>query len=187
MLYSESIIEEVRWFLSHYRGKVVVDPVMVATSGACLLKPGAVRALTSHLLPLASVVTPNLPEAERLLGHAIRSAGELRAAAREIYEHFGCAALAKGGHLPKASEAIDCYYSGKEEFTLSAPFIKGISTHGTGCTYAAAIAGYCARGYPLAKAVERAKQYINQAISQSVKVRDYDILNHFSNQPAVGA
>lgn len=179
MLYSRSIIEAVCSCLRDYDQPVVVDPVMVATSGARLLKPEAVRAVLMDLLPLASIVTPNLPEAEALLDRAIRSPAELRSAARELYEKCGCAALVKGGHLPQAKEAIDYYYDGHDEFMLAAPFVKGVSTHGTGCTYAAAIAGYCALGHKLAKAVERAKQYISRAIRESLNVRRHSVLNHF--------
>ncbi len=179
MLYSRSIIEAVCSFLRDYAQPVIVDPVMVATSGARLLKPGAARAVITELLPLASIVTPNLPEAEALLGRAIRSPAELRTAARELHEKCGCATLVKGGHLPRAREAIDYYYDGHDELIFAAPFIKGVSTHGTGCTYAAAIAGYCALGHKLAKAVELAKQYITRAINESLNVRRHSVLNHF--------
>ncbi len=178
MLYSEPTIEMVCGFLRNCRGPLIVDPVMVATSGARLLKPGAVRALTRQLLPIAALATPNLPEAEALLGHAVRSPTELRQAAREFHDRFGCAALIKGGHLPRGKEAVDYYYDGRDELTLAAPFIKGVSTHGTGCTYAAAIAGYCAQGHPLPQAVELAKQYISQAITQSLAARGHGVLNH---------
>jgi len=92
---------------------------------------------------------------------------DLRAAARTVHAHFGCAVLVKGGHLRGLKEAVDIFYDGKEELLLSAPFIRGVSTHGTGCTYSAAIAGQLARGRTLSRAVQAAKEYITQAIAQS--------------------
>jgi hydroxymethylpyrimidine/phosphomethylpyrimidine kinase len=158
---------------------LVVDPVMVSTSGAQLLKPAAVKALCTELLPLAAVVTPNLDEAEILVGEKLRSVTDLRAAARELHRRFGCAALVKGGHLRGLREAVDIFYDGRQELLLSAPFIRGVSTHGTGCTYSAAIAGHLALGCPLPMAVRRAKEYITQAIAGSQTVGRHSVLNYF--------
>ena len=149
---------------------LVVDPVMVATSGARLLKPSAIRALLDELLPLAAIVTPNLDEAEILVGHPVRTIDALRAAAREIQGRFGCAALVKGGHLSDGREAVDFFYDGRTELMLSAPFVRGVSTHGTGCTYSAAITAHLALGQNLAQAVARAKETITNSIAGSVKV-----------------
>jgi hydroxymethylpyrimidine/phosphomethylpyrimidine kinase len=180
MLYSAPIIRVVAESLRRYRGvPVVVDPVMVSTSGAQLLKPAAVRALCDQLLPLATVVTPNLDEAEILVGEKLRSVTDLRAAAHCLQRRFGCAALVKGGHLRGLREAVDIFYDGRQELLLSAPFVRGVSTHGTGCTYAAAIAGHLARGCALPRAVERAKDYITQAISQSQTAAGHGVLNCF--------
>jgi len=180
MLYSAPIIRAVAESLRRHRGvPLVVDPVMVSTSGAQLLKPAAVRALCAQLLPLATVVTPNLDEAEILVGGNLRSVPDLRAAARELHRRFGCAALVKGGHLRGLREAVDIFYDGRQELLLSAPFVRGVSTHGTGCTYSAAIAGYLARGCSLPKAVERAKEYITQAIAQSQVAAGHSVLNCF--------
>ena len=175
---------------------LVVDPVMVSTSGAQLLKPAAVKALCAELLPLATLVTPNLDEAEILVGEKLTSVTDLRAAARKLHQRFGCAALVKGGHLRGLKEAVDIFYDGRQELLLSAPFIRGVSTHGTGCTYSAAIAGHLARGCSLPRAVQRAKEYITQAIAQSRTAAGHSVLNwrgrasrlpHGASRPVAGA
>ena len=178
MLYSAPIIRVVAGFFRRCKGvPLVIDPVMVSTSGAQLLKPAAIKALCAELLPLATLVTPNLDEAEILVGEKLTSVTDLRAAARTLYQHFGCAALVKGGHLRGLREAVDIFYDGRQELLLSAPFIRGVSTHGTGCTYSAAIAGHLARGCSLPRAVRRAKEYITQAIAQSQTAAGYSVLN----------
>jgi hydroxymethylpyrimidine/phosphomethylpyrimidine kinase len=178
MLYSAPIIRVVAaFFRRHQRVPLVVDPVMVSTSGAQLLKPAAVKALCTELLPLATLVTPNLAEAEILVGEKLTSVTDLRAAARELHRRFGCAALVKGGHLRGLKEAVDIFYDGRQELLLSAPFIRGVSTHGTGCTYSAAIAGQLARGHSLPRAVQCAKEYITQAIAQSRTAAGHSVLN----------
>jgi hydroxymethylpyrimidine/phosphomethylpyrimidine kinase len=155
---------------------LVVDPVMVATSGARLLTPAARRLLLAELLPLARLVTPNLDEAAILSGLPLTSVGDMRLAARKIYARFGCAALVKGGHLPGARTAVDIYYDGKTELFLAAPFVRGLSTHGTGCTYSAAITAGLAAGRDLPRAVGRAKQYITRAIANSRRVGRHFVL-----------
>jgi hydroxymethylpyrimidine/phosphomethylpyrimidine kinase len=180
MLYSASIIRVVaEFFHRRQRLPLVVDPVMVSTSGAQLLEPPAVKVLRTELLPLATLVTPNLHEAEILVGAKLSSVTDLRAAARTLYQHFGCAALVKGGHLRGLREAVDIFYDGRQELLLSAPFIRGVSTHGTGCTYSAAITGHLARGCSLPRAVQQAKEYITQAIAQSQIVAGHSVLNCF--------
>lgn len=158
---------------------LVVDPVMIATSGAKLIDDTAISAIKTRLLPRAQLVTPNLQEAEVLTGRAIRSENDLRSAARTIHETFGCAALVKGGHLKAIREAVDFFYDGRTELMLTAPFIGGVSLHGTGCTYSAAITAYLAKGNSLPDAVARAKEFITQAIAQSVRVGKHDVLNSF--------
>jgi len=178
MLYSAEIIRVVSACLKRgRRPALVVDPVMVSTSGARLLQPSAIELLKRELLPLAAVVTPNLDEAEILVGRKLRSVEDLRAAARMLQRGFGCAALVKGGHLRGLKEAVDIYYDGKQELLLSAPFVRGVSTHGTGCTYSAAVAGYLARGRSLSQAVEHAKEYITQAIARSQTAAGHSLLN----------
>src|SRR6266446_1109882 len=147
MLYSAQLIRTVAGFFHARPGVLlVVDPVMVSSSGAQLLAPDAIKTLGHRLLRRATLVTPNLMEAEVLLGERITSVEDLRAAAREVQRRFGCAALVKGGHLRGLKEAVDIFYDGKQELLLTAPFIRGGRTHGTGCTYSAAVTGYLARG-----------------------------------------
>jgi hydroxymethylpyrimidine/phosphomethylpyrimidine kinase len=180
MLYSTELIRVVIDFFSHAkRPPLIVDPVMVATSGSRLLKPSAIRWLQEGLLPLATLVTPNLPEAEILLSHRIRDLNALRAAARELVSRYACAALVKGGHLEDGPEAIDFFFDGRNELMLTAPRVAGISSHGTGCTYSAAIAGHLALGCDLPCAVQMAKEYITQAIAQSVHINKHSALNWF--------
>ena len=173
---------------------LIVDPVMISTSGTMLLKPDAIKVLRERLLPLAALVTPNLHEAGILTGRKITSIDNMRAAAREIHAHFGCAALVKGGHLPwprrsgsdrvggrGGRKAVDIFFDGRMELLLTAPFVKGVRTHGTGCTYSAAIAGYLAHGLDLPQAVNHAKQFVTQAITQSYRIGGHFSLNHFVN------
>ena len=183
MLFSAPIIRELVacWgtLPAKKRPTLVVDPVMVATSGAALLQPAAVKTLVNELLPLATLVTPNLDEAEILVGHKLRSVDDVRAAAIEIRLRFGCAALVKGGHLRGTAAATDVFFDGENELTLTAPFVRGVETHGTGCTYSAAIAGYLALGLPLPEAVELAKNHVTQSIAQSVRITKHTALNPF--------
>ena len=171
MLYSAPLIRTVAEVLSKTAATpLVVDPVMVATSGAALLKPSAIRTLETRLLPLATLVTPNLDEAAILTGRRLSSPEHLREAARCIRDRFGCAVLVKGGHLRGLREAIDVYWDGTTELLLTAPYIRGVNTHGTGCTYSAAITAFLARGLKLPTAVREAKQHVSNAIANSHRV-----------------
>ena len=181
MLFSAEIIRTVAEFFE--RGKrlpLVVDPVMLATSGAVLLKPSAIRVLKSRLLPLATLITPNLDEAELLLSRKLTSRDDLHSAARELHERYGCAVLVKGGHLRTGREAVDVLFDGRESRELTAPRVRGVSTHGTGCTYSAAIAAQLARGETLFRAVALAKVLITCAIAQSRTVGSHTVLNPFA-------
>ena len=177
MLFSAAIIREVARAFRDQPCPLVVDPVMIATSGAALLRPDAIRALTEKLLPLATLITPNVPEAEALLGLRIREPEELRGAAHTLHERFGCAVLVKGGHLATTSEAIDLFYDGTTELLLSGPRVRGVHTHGTGCTYSAAITAALAQGETLERAVQRAKDFVTHAIVTSHKAGRHDVLN----------
>jgi hydroxymethylpyrimidine/phosphomethylpyrimidine kinase len=179
MLYSAEIIHVVARFFRNRRALLVVDPVMVATSGASLLKPDGVKIMMRELLPLATLVTPNLDEASALVGRRLRSAEDLRTAARELHRRFGCAALVKGGHLRGMKQAVDFFYDGRIELMLTAPFIRGVKTHGTGCMYSAAVTAYLARGLKLPDAVARAKEHITQAIAHCETAGGMAILNNF--------
>ena len=161
--------------------KLVVDPVMVSTSGARLLQPAAEKILREKLLTLAMLVTPNLDEAEILAGQKISSPEDLRSAARKIYSRYGCAALMKGGHLKNSTMAIDVFFDGTTELLLSAPFVKGVATHGTGCTYSAAICAALALGHNLPHAVEIGKNFITAAIAGSYQIGKHFALGQLKN------
>ena len=142
---------------------IVVDPVMVATSGANLLRPEAVETLTRELLPLATVLTPNIPEAEILSGLKITDAAGMEAAARTISEKYGCAVLCKGGH--DLNDANDLLWQDGSCKWFCGRRIHNPNTHGTGCTLSSAIASNLAKGCDLETAVERAKIYLSGALS----------------------
>jgi len=178
MLFSARLIHVAADCLSQQKtAPLVVDPVMIATSGARLLKSSAAKALRDRLLPLAALVTPNCDEAEELTGLRIREPEHLRRAARWLHERFGCAALVKGGHLTSLAQAADVFYDGKTELLLTAPFVRGVSTHGTGCTYSAAVTAHLACGRSLPEAVKLAKQYISEAIARSQNTGRHSVLN----------
>jgi hydroxymethylpyrimidine/phosphomethylpyrimidine kinase len=180
MLYTPRIARVVVDFLKRRpRLPLVVDPVMISTSGARLLAPAAIKFVKQQLLPLATLVTPNVHEAASLVGRQLGTVEDLRYAAREIHRCFGCAALVKGGHLEGLREAADIFYDGKNELLLTAPYITGIHTHGTGCTYSAAIVGNLALGFDLPAAVTRAKEFIANAIAQSRTAAGHPVLNYF--------
>jgi len=181
MLFSAEIIHTVAKFFRNSKfeirnSKLVVDPVMVATSGAKLLQSAAIRALTAELFPLAAIITPNLDETEVLLGRKPVAVEEMRAAAQALWCRYGCAVLVKGGHLRGSREAVDIFFDGKTELLLTAPFIRGLHLHGTGCTYSAAIAAHLARGCALPDAVTRAKESITRAIAGSRRIGKHTTL-----------
>ena len=180
MMYSAENIRQAAFFLRRCKKlPLIVDPVMVSTSGTPLLEPEAFECLKDELLPLATLITPNLDEARALCGCPINEPEDLRTAARLLRQQFRCAVLVKGGHLSGAKNAMDIFYDGTTELLLSAPFVRGVHTHGTGCTYSAAITAYCARGCDLPEAVTKAKEYITQAIARSRRAAGHDVLNHF--------
>jgi hydroxymethylpyrimidine/phosphomethylpyrimidine kinase len=146
----------------HSIGKLVVDPVMVAKGGARLIEDDARESLISELIPLAHVVTPNVPEAEILADHSIRSLEDMKKAARKIREMGVPNVIVKGGHLP--GPAKDILFDGREYCEFTAKRIDTKNTHGTGCTYSAAIATGLAQGKALYEAVREAKAYISEVI-----------------------
>ena len=164
MVSSAALITVIADRLRRYSAKhIVVDPVMVATSGAKLLQDDAVSALTEELLPLAEVLTPNIPEAEILAGMTITDAAGMEAAARVIHDKYGCAVLCKGGH--QVNDADDLLWRDGGEKWFRGKRIDNPNTHGTGCTLSSAIASNLAKGYDLDTAVERAKAYISGALA----------------------
>lgn len=191
MLYSREIIAAVCDMLDECLAKcalrppVVVDPVMVATSGDPLLQQDAVALYRERLFPLATVITPNLDEVRTLLGRPIANLDEMRRAGAELAAQYRTHFLIKGGHLrePIATDLL-CGFSGAETFT--APFVEGVSTHGTGCTYSAAITAGLGKGLPLREAVAEAKTFVTRAVTQFLRWEHAghttDALHHFAGK-----
>jgi len=179
MLSSSAIIKVVAEKMrEHSLTNLVVDPVMVAKGGDRLLQEEAVEALQRDLLPLAMVATPNIPEAEVLTGREIHSLEDARRAAREVVGMGAKSVVVKGGHLE--GPAVDTFYDGHEFSELSAARIDSSSTHGTGCTFASAMAASLAKGLSLEWAFRTAKEYVTQAILSSFPLgRGHGPLNHF--------
>jgi hydroxymethylpyrimidine/phosphomethylpyrimidine kinase len=166
MLSSAAIIATVADRVRHWRiERLVIDPVMVAKSGDPLLKEDAIQALIGELLPLALVLTPNLPEAEVLVGRALTSEDEIREAARDIVAMGAGSVVMKGGH--RQGDATDVFFDGHEFHTFSSERFDTPNTHGTGCTFSAAIAAALARGMDLVEAVGYGKRYVSEAIRHS--------------------
>ena len=161
----EAVVDAIR---EHGLDKLVVDPVMVAKGGARLLREDAVDALRSHLIPLAAVVTPNLPEAEVLLQRPIRSLEARRDAAEALLAMGARAVVIKGGHAE--GDAIDIFTDGSELLELSANRIETSSTHGSGCAFSAAITAGLARGLEARAAVQEAKRFITSAIEMGLEL-----------------
>lgn len=164
MVSSETLIRKIAEKLKEYKAEnIVVDPVMVATSGAKLISDDAIGTLKEVLFPMASVLTPNIPEAEVLSGMDIRSEEDMIEAARRISENYQCAVLCKGGH--QLNDANDLLYRDGGYKWFHGRRIDNPNTHGTGCTLSSAIASNLAKGYSLDESVERAKNYISGALS----------------------
>jgi hydroxymethylpyrimidine/phosphomethylpyrimidine kinase len=194
MLYSREIIaavcdaleEQFKIQNSELKIPVVVDPVMVATSGDLLLQPDAIALYRERLIPLATLITPNLDEAQALLGYPITDLDTMRRAGSELYSQFGVNILLKGGHL-RGAVATDFLIEGGVVSEYSAPFVQGVSTHGTGCTYSAAVAAGLAKGLSLTAAMSEAKSFVTRAVSHFLRWekngRVTDALHHFAPGP----
>ena len=164
MVSSAALIESSASKLSEYRARtVVVDPVMVATSGARLISEDAVGTLKTKLFPLSAVITPNIPEVEILSGRSVASAEDMETAAKVIYDTYGCAVLAKGGH--RVNDANDLLYDGNAAIWIPGRRIDNPNTHGTGCTLSSAIASNLAKGFDLLTSVKNAKAYLSGALA----------------------
>ncbi len=161
---------------------LIVDPVMVATSGDALLQPAAVEIYRQRLFPRAMLVTPNMAETAALIGTPVSNLSEMRAAGEQLARKFGTRFLIKGGHLA-GEKAIDLLCDGDRFMEFSAPLVKGVSTHGTGCTYSAAIAARLASGDDLHAAIAQAKEFVSRAIAGLLRwetsAGEVDALNHF--------
>lgn len=180
MLANADIIRVVAQKMAEYGvTRLVVDPVMVAKSGARLLEPEAILALRTLLLPRALVITPNHGEAEVLVGRALRTDDEVRAAAVELHALGPRFVVMKGGHRP-GPEVVDLVYDGRTFYEFRAPRLETRNTHGTGCTFASAIAAYLAHGLEPVEAVRRAKAYVHAAIAQAPAIgHGHGPVHHF--------
>ena len=164
MVSNSQLIKTIAASLRHYEARnIVVDPVMVATSGSALMESEALGSLKEDLLPLAAVATPNIPEAEILSGIEIHDADDMIRAAQIIHDSFGCAVLVKGGHSINDANDLLCHEGGLRWFYGKR--VNNPNTHGTGCTLSSAIAANLAKGYDLERSVERAKAYISGALA----------------------
>ncbi|MFK7848419.1 MAG: bifunctional hydroxymethylpyrimidine kinase/phosphomethylpyrimidine kinase [Rhodothermales bacterium] len=171
MLSSAGIIELVASKVDEWQiNPLVVDPVMISTSGFSLLAADAEECLKRLLIPRATLVTPNAHEAAHLTGLTIESVQQAEDAARQIFAMGPAAVLVKGGHLEKETEAVDVFFDGNSFSYYRAPFIDTPNTHGTGCTYASAIAANLAKGMALKPAIEKAKLYVTEAIRHGLDI-----------------
>ena len=164
MVASSELIRVIADRLRYYDAKnVVIDPVMVATSGSALMKNDAVHTLIEELLPVSTLVTPNIPEAQVLSGLTIETKEDMVTAAKQIGDNYHCAVLLKGGH--SINDANDLLYANGELVWFEGKRIDNPNTHGTGCTLSSAIASNLAKGFTLAESVQRAKEYISGALA----------------------
>jgi hydroxymethylpyrimidine/phosphomethylpyrimidine kinase len=185
LLCSGGIINAVARALVDLARKIplVVDPVMVATSGEQLLRPDAVELYKQELFPLATLITPNLGEAARLLGEKVKDRQSMQRAAKVLAKKYGVSILLKGGHL-SGNKALDLLFHRGKVSEFSAPFIRGVATHGTGCTYSAAITAGLASGLSLEDSIARAKKFVTASIRHRFRWKRrhgdaIDALNHF--------
>lgn len=181
MISSPEIIKSIAKKLRQYKAKnIVIDPVMVATSGAKLIADDAIDVLKDELFPLATVITPNIPEGEILSGLTIENAEDMERAAKSIYEKYGCSVLLKGGH--KVNDANDLLYTVDGPIWFEGRRINNPNTHGTGCTLSSAIASNLAKGQLLSEAVKNAKDYISKALEDGLDLgKGSGPLNHGFN------
>lgn len=163
MLSSKVLIETISKYLRDQNVKnIVLDPVMVSTSGSKLIADEAIDTMCNELFPIATVITPNIPEAEILSGMEIKSSDDMMIAAKKIYDKYGCAVLCKGGH--NLNDANDFLYNGENTRWFMGKRIDNPNTHGTGCTLSSAIASNLAKGMSLEKSIEKAKEYLSNAL-----------------------
>ena len=169
MVSSAALVEVIAERLVHYQAEnIVVDPVMVATSGSVLSQDSAVSVMKEKLLPLATVITPNIPEAQILSGMTIENEQQMEQAAKQIGDSCGCAVLCKGGH--SINDANDLLYADGEFTWFHGKRIDNPNTHGTGCTLSSAIASNLAKGYDLKTSIQRAKDYISGALASMMNL-----------------
>jgi hydroxymethylpyrimidine/phosphomethylpyrimidine kinase len=184
MLFNAEIIKGVSEKIEYYNWKnVVVDPVMIAKGGASLLQLEAISALKQYLLPLALVITPNIPEAEVLTGMTIRSDEDKREAAKRLYDFGVKNVVVKGGHDEDRNESVDLLYDGNEFTTFTSIRVQTKNTHGTGCTFSAAVTAELAKGVSVYEAVSKAKNFIQAAIEDQLHIgQGHGPTNHWAYQ-----
>lgn len=191
MVSSAELIRVIADRLRYYEARnIVIDPVMVSTSGSRLMKTDAVAALMEKLLPLADLVTPNIPEAEILTERPVSGTEDMMRAAGQIGENYGCAVLLKGGH--NINGANDLLYAEGEYHWFHGMRIDTTNTHGTGCTLSSAIASNLAKGFCLEAAVRRSKEYVSGALAAMLDLgkgagpmqHNFDINSHFADMPS---
>ena len=189
MVSSSELVCVIAERLKYHKAKnIVVDPVMVATSGSALMKTDAVETLAKELLPIATLVTPNIPEAEVLSELAIETKEDMEKAVKVIGDAHNCAVLLKGGH--NINDANDLLYADREYYWFEGKRIDNPNTHGTGCTLSSAIASNLAKGFALAESVQRAKEYISSALSAQLDLgqgsgpmmHNFDLTSHFAEE-----
>lgn len=190
MVPGNELVQKIVQKLKQYNAKnIVVDPVMVATCGSDLIDTSAIAALKSELLPMATLVTPNIPEAEILSGKTIRNDTDMEEAARMIFETYGCAVLCKGGH--SVNDANDLLYQASGATWLYGIRVETPNTHGTGCTLSSAIAANLAKGFSLMEAAARAKAYLSGALAAGLclgrgsgpMMHGFDIHSAYADMP----
>jgi hydroxymethylpyrimidine/phosphomethylpyrimidine kinase len=184
LLYSTAIISAVAGSVVDLGRKIplVVDPVITATGGDPLLEPDAIETYQRELFPIASLITPNLDEAAQLLGDKIQDRESMKRAGKELEHKFRTAILLKGGHL-RGDEAVDLLFANGKVVEFAAPFVRDVATHGTGCTYSAAITAGLAAGMPLQESITRAKKFVTASIANRLRWKsnagqNIDALNH---------
>jgi hydroxymethylpyrimidine/phosphomethylpyrimidine kinase len=180
MLFSEPIISKVSEILQSKNSiQLVVDPVMVSTSGSKLLLDSAIQTMKDKLIPLAAVITPNLDEASILLDSRIESVDDMKDAAISLFKIWRVPVLMKGGHLKNQNDLSDILYDGKSFHSYVKPLIPGVNTHGTGCTYSSAISAELAKGKSLPEAVGNSRDYLHKCLEQSYIAGKSSTINHF--------
>jgi len=188
LLHSADVVTASAQILGKRAKKIplVIDPVMIATSGASLLRPEAIARYERELFPLATLITPNLNEAAKLLGEAITDVNSMREAGKTLVKRYRVPFLLKGGHL-SGKRAVDLLFLDGKIIEFSAPFTRDVATHGTGCTYSAAIAAGLAHGLALEESIARGKKFVTAAIAQHLHWRTKSgavvhALNHLPNE-----
>ncbi|HBT72242.1 MAG TPA: bifunctional hydroxymethylpyrimidine kinase/phosphomethylpyrimidine kinase [Lysinibacillus sp.] len=184
MLYSSGIIQAIARMIGELNIPLIVDPVMIAKGGESLLQQEAIEALRSSLLPLATIVTPNIPEAEALTGRTIRHFEDMKQVAQSFLQLGVQCVIVKGGHLAEPLYAIDyVFFKNGQSFSMQSPRIQTKNTHGTGCTFSAALTAFLGRGLAMEEAIIEAKKFIQLAIMHDLAIGNgHGPTNHFAYQ-----